>query len=166
MNKFTIAKTLNEEKLKDETKPVLYKIHIGNKYYLHKGKVLRDSVEQFFDNVFRGMRGKSCNEAYSKVVEYCKKYPAIYSYTVDIVFNGDPDKLLKLEEKMYKSMAKDEDCINRLDIPPYKPEWMIKATYQARCTECVTHILYGAKGEKSKKMIFKFCPNCGRLNKK
>lgn len=164
MNKFTIAKVLNAETI-DTTKPVLYKIHMGTKYYLHKGKDLHDSAIQFLDNVFRGMRGKTSLPAYANVVAYCKQFPAIYSVVLEVVANKDPDKILALEDKMYKSMAKDSLTLNDLSIPPYKPEWMLKSTYQARCTECITHILYGAKGEKMKKMVFKFCPNCGRLNK-
>lgn len=47
------------------------------------------------------------------------------------------------------------------DIPIYKPEWMLKATYQQRCDSCITTGIVSKK-----KVIFKFCPNCGRLNKK
>lgn len=165
MNKFIIAEMPNENEL-DLLQPVLYKIHIGTRYYLHKGKTLKESVDKLLDDVFRGMRGKKYPEQYSKLIEYCNKYPSVHKVVVELVFNGVPDKLLKMETKLYKEMANDDISLNRLDIEPYKPEWMIKETLQKRCTECLTHILYGEKGKPSKKLVFKFCPNCGRLNKK
>lgn len=157
MNKFLITEIPVVE---DETKPVLYKIWIGKRYYLHKGKALKDSAERFLDDVFRGMRSKSCPEAYTKVVEYCALHPQIYKASLDVVLNSDPAKVLRKEAIMYKAMKTDEESLNRLDLEPYKPEWMIRQSLQARCEICVkTGIVNG------KTMAFKFCPNCGRLNK-
>lgn len=159
MNKFVIAEILNTEVI-EVSHPVLYKIHIGTRYYLHKGKTLNESVDKLLDDVFRGMRGKKYPEQYKNLVEYCNKYPAIHKVVVELVFNGLPDKLLKMEAKLYKEMANDELTLNRLDIPPYKPEWMIKESMQSRCENCIKIGIAS-----NKKMKFKFCPSCGRLNK-
>jgi hypothetical protein len=141
---------------------VLYKVTFGNsgKYYLHKGKKLDESVDRFLDDVYRGMRGKGCPDTYSKVVDFCKKYPAIHKVGIEIVSNAPPDTILKKEAALYKSMKKDEDSLNRLDIAPYKPEWMIREALQKRCENCLKSGVIGKK-----KTAFKFCPNCGRLNK-
>jgi len=144
----------------DETKPVLYKIELGNRYYLHKGKTLRESAERFLEDIFRGMRGKSCPEAYSKVVEYCKLYPQVYRSNIEVVLNDDADKILKKEASLYKSMKNNFESLNRTDLEPYKPEWMIKQSLQKRCENPITEGIVNGK-----KIKFKFCPNCGRLNK-
>lgn len=159
MNKFTIAEITGKE-IKDDTKPVLYKINIGTKYYLHKGKKIHDSLNRFLDDVFRGLRGKQCPAEYSNIVDYCKRYPSLHKVMPEVVSNDVPAKILALEDKMYKQMANDESCLNRLDIAPYKPEWMLKDAMQKRCEDCIKE---GSVNDK--KLKFKFCPNCGRLNK-
>jgi hypothetical protein len=145
----------------DPENPVLYKVQFGNMYYLHKGKLLFDSIEKFLDDVFRGMRGKKCSESYSKVVEHCRKYPALHKVSIEIVLNGEPEKILKKEAQLYKTMAKDKLSLNRTDIEPYKPEWMIKSSLQKRCGDCIQSGIID-----DKKMLFKFCPVCGRLIRK
>lgn len=157
MNKFTIVEI---PEVRDETKPVLYKIHLGNRYYLHKGKTLVESAEKLLDDVFRGMRGKKCPEAYSKVVEYCKLHPQVYKAVLEVVFNGEPGTILKKETAFYNQKKPDELSLNRYDVEPYKPEWMIKQTLQKRCENPITGGVVNGK-----KIKFKFCPNCGRLNK-
>lgn len=157
MNKFLITST---PEVKDETKPVLYKVIIGKNYYIHKGKILKDSANRFLDDVYRGIRDKGCPENYSKVVEYCKLHPQVYKVSIELISNSQPDILLKKETLLYKSMKNDEYSLNRLDLEPYKPEWMLKQALQKRCDN---PILSGTIEGKVKQ--FKFCPNCGRLNK-
>lgn len=156
MNKFIVT----EYPETDESKPVLFRVFFAGKYFLHKGKKLQESVDRFLDDIYRGMRGKSCPESYSEVVKYCNKYPNIYKVTVDIVLNAEPDKIIKKEGTLYKSIGKDPDSLNRADIEPYKPEWMLRDAYQKRCENCIKSGLI--EGKKTK---FKFCPNCGRVNK-
>jgi hypothetical protein len=156
MNKFSIAEIPEY----DGSKPVLYKIFLGNKYYLHKGKTLQESAERFLDDVFRGIRNKSCPEAYSKVVDYCIKHPQVYKAMLEVILNSDPDKILRKEVLMYKAMKNDEESLNRTDLEPYKPEWMIKVGLQKRCDNPITEGIVNGK-----RLKFKFCPNCGRLNK-
>lgn len=156
MHKFTIG-NLPET---DETQPVLYKLFFGKMYYLHKGKTLNESADKLLDDVFRGIRKKKCPEAYSKIVDYCLQYPATTVVKLEVIFNGDPAKLLKKEESLYKSMKNDDFSLNRLDIAPYKPEWMLKAAFQERCQDCLKSGIVNGK-----KTSFKFCPHCGRLNK-
>lgn len=146
----------------DTTKPVLYKVGFSDKYYLHKSKTLKEGVERFLDDVFRGMRGKSCPESYSEVVKYCLKYPAIHKVSIEVILNSEPDKILRKEAALYKSMRLDQKSLNRLDLEPYKPEWMIKQALGKRCDNgaCMKSGIIGTK-----KQLFKFCPNCGRLNK-
>jgi hypothetical protein len=159
MNKFIIAEMPKEDEI-NQNNPVLYRIHIGTRYYLHKGKILKDSVNKLLDDIFRGIRGKIYDERYSLLVEYCAKYPAIHKVVVELISNDVPAKILKLESSMYKTMKTDELALNRLDIAPYKPEWMIKQSLQARCNECIGKGIINGKSAK-----FKFCPNCGRINK-
>lgn len=158
MNKFIITSIPDI----DNEKPVLYKVFIGTKgaYYLHKGKKLKESVDRFLDDVYRGMRSKGCPEFYSKVVEYCNKFPAIHQVSVEVIYSGEPSAVLKKEAALYKTMKKDSLSLNRLDIEPYKPEWMLRDTFQKRCENCIKSGIVNAK-----KITFKFCPNCGRLNK-
>lgn len=158
MNKFTITE-LPETK---EDKPVLYRVYLSDKYYLHKSKTLKEGVDRFLDDVFRGIRGKSCPESYSEVVKYCLKYPAMHKVTVEVVLNAEPDKVLRKETVLYRTMRTDPRTLNRLDLEPYKPEWMIKQSLGKRCDKdaCIK-----AGDVNKKKLSFKFCPNCGRLNK-
>ena len=159
MNKFSIS----ELPKTDAEKPVLYKVYFSDRYYLHKGKVLSDSLNRFLDDVFRGARGKKYPDAYSEVVKHCIKYPSMYKVSVELVLNSEPDKLLKKETVLYKAMKNDDLSLNRLDIAPYKPEWMLKQSLGKRCdTEaCITSGIITGK----KKTSFQFCPRCGRLNK-
>lgn len=156
MNKFVITDTPET----DESNPVLYKIVLGNRYYVHKGKTLRESADRLLDDVFRGMRGKKCPEAYSKLVEFCQQHPSTYKIKLEVILNAESAKLLKREDTLYKAMKKDDLSLNRVDLLPYKPEWMLKQAFQERCENCLkTGIVAG------KKTTFKFCPNCGRINK-
>ncbi len=75
MNKFSV---IEYPEVKNDSNPVLYKVNFANRYYIHKGKKLRDSVDRFLDDVDRGMRGKSCPPDFAHVVEYCKKHPQVY----------------------------------------------------------------------------------------
>jgi len=157
MNKFIITSI---QEVKDEENPVLYKVIVGKNYYVHKGKKLADSVNRFLDDVYRGMRGKKCPDNYSKVVEYCNLHPQIYKVSVEVISNGSPDTILKKEKSMYKSMKNDEYSLNRLDLEPYLPEWMLTQSLQKRCENPIYEGIVNGK-----KIKFKFCPNCGRLNK-
>ena len=158
MNKFSVS----ELPVTDTQKPVLYKIFFSDRYYLHKGKTLKESIDRFLDDIFRGMRGKSCPKSYSEVVSYCLKYPAMHKVSVEIVLNAEPDKILRKEATLYKSMKADPQSLNNTDEEPYKPEWMIKQSLGKRCDKdaCIK-----AGVVNNKKQLFKFCPNCGRLNK-
>jgi len=162
MNKFTIAESSKDqiEGLNNEL-PVLYKILIGNRYFLHKGKTLNESLKRFLDDVFRGIRGlKSCPKEYANVVAYCKKYPAINKVSVSVVLNDNPENVLKMEEAMYKVIADDPESLNDPEIKPYKPEWMLRDVVNERCENCLTVGI--VDGKKTK---FNFCPICGRVNK-
>lgn len=144
----------------NEEQPVLYDVLFAGRHYLHKGKKLKESADRFLEDVFRGMRGKSCPEQYQKVVEFCKKYPAIYQVQVSLILNDSAPKILKKEKAVLKERLKDVNSLNRADIEPYTPEWMLKQTLQERCENPITEGVVGGK-----KLKFKFCPNCGRLNK-
>jgi ribosomal protein L33 len=89
--------------------------------------------------------------------------------SVDIVLNDEASKVMLREDQLWKELGGKgyEDCLNRLDIPPYKPEWMLKDKFQSRCEECVTSGILERKNNKkdATKVKFRFCPNCGRLNK-
>jgi hypothetical protein len=166
MNKFTIT----EVPKTDETKPVLYKVLIGNMYYLHKGKKLEDSANKFLDDVYRGMRGLKFPPAYQRVVDYCNKYPAIHKVGLDVVLNAEPGKVLRREDAMYKVIGSDPESLNDPAIEPYKPEWMLKEVFQGKCDKCITSgFIHPDPQSKNpcyaKKQAFKFCPNCGRLNR-
>ena len=158
MNKFSIGE-LPET---DKDKPVLYKVFFSDKYYLHKGKLLAESLTRFLDDVFRGTRGKGCLESYSEVVKHCQKYPSMYKVTVELVLNAEPDKVLKKETALYKAMKNDDSSLNRLDLEPYKPEWMLKQSLGKKCDNkaCIKSGIIAGKTKS-----FRFCPNCGRLNK-
>lgn len=161
MNKFTIAEMPKEEKEAINIDlPVLYRVHIGSMYYLHKGKSLEESLSKLLDDVFRGVRDLKCSEAYSKFVQYCKRYPALHRVQVEVVLNAEAAKVLAAEDKQYKLMKNDEASLNRLDIAPYKPEWMLKEKFQARCEECIKNGIVNGK-----KIKFRFCPNCGKVIK-
>ena len=165
MHKFKVIKN-DPPKGYDPEKPVLYKLYFGDKYFLHKGKKLDDSIERLLDDIFRGMRsGKGdkvfkVNEAYSEVVAHCNRNPSLYKVVCEVVLNADPDKILRKEDSLYRQMKSDPQAFNITSIPPYKPEWMVKQSLQKRCENCITTGFIN-----DKKAKFKFCPNCGRLNK-
>lgn len=169
MSKFQISeiKTYNKEGdviPVNEELPVLYKVFVGSngKYYLHKGKVVRDSAKRLMDDVDRGMRGLKYPEQYAELVAYCKKFPAIYKVTAEVVLNAEADKILKKEKALFKVIKKDENNLNNHNpkFPPYTPEWMTKHSLQKRCENPITEGVVNGK-----KLKFRFCPNCGRLNK-
>lgn len=161
MNKFTVAAMPIQE---DKDNPVLFKVELGSRYYIHKGKALAESVNRLLDDVFRGVRDKKCPDHYSLFVEYCKRYPAINKVTVSILLNDTPAKVLAAEGREYKKMKKDSNTLNRLDLEPYKPEWMLRAKFQEKCNECVIYYWTGISMS-AKQVKAKFCPNCGRANK-
>ncbi len=159
MTKFIIAKLPDDI---DPSQYVLFKVFFGaqGRYYLHKGKELSVSLNKLLEEVFRGMRGKSCRDDYSKIVKYCTDNPSVNKVSVEVILNSDGEKILKREDKEYKAMAKDDLSLNRLDIKPYKPETWLRDILQDRCEKCIsTGTLAG------KKTKFKFCPNCGRVIK-
>lgn len=153
---------LSPDKKISEDVPVLYRLYFGHQghYLLWKGKKLNDSVESTLSDIFRGFRDKSHLPGVKKVVEFLKIHATIRRVAVEVVYNGKPELLLKKEEAVYKQMRKDKLSLNNFDIEIYKPEWMLKASAQQRCKTCV---LSGVINKKTTK--FKFCPNCGRLNK-
>lgn len=155
MNKFSII----EYPKTDDTKPVLYKVFFANRYFVHKGKKLRESVDRFLDDVDRGMRGKVCPPDYANVVDYCKKHPQVYKVTIEVLLNDVPAKLLKMEDRLFKGFKNDPEALNDPQKPAYRPEWMLKDIYQQRCDPCITNGTI--EGKKTK---FRFCPNCGHLN--
>jgi hypothetical protein len=134
-------------------------VTFGNfKYYIHKSKNLKEGVNKFLDDVFRGMRGLSCSEYYKEAVDYCKRYPAVYEVKIDLILNSDPQSVLLREAKELRKYKNNTDCMNYL--PQFKPEWMLKEVYHQRCEKCIS---YGVVGKI--KTQFRFCPNCGHLNK-
>lgn len=140
--------------------PVLYKVHFANRYFIHKGKKLRDSVDRFLDDVDRGIREKKYPEDYANVVKYCNTHPQVYKVTIEVLLNDTPAKLLKMEDKLFKGFKNDPETLNDEKKPSYRPEWMLKEMFQKRCDPCVTSGILGGKKAK-----FRFCPNCGHLNK-
>lgn len=158
MNKFSIIEIPET----DDTKPVLFKVWFANRYYIHKGKKLRESMDRFLDDVDRGIRGKVFPPDYSYVVDYCKKHPQVYKVTIEVLLNDLPAKLLKLEDKLFKGFKNDPETLNDKQTPAYRPEWMLREIFHKRCVEngCIKNGVVSGK-----KIVFKFCPNCGHLNK-
>lgn len=157
MNKFSV---IEYPEVKNDANPVLYKVNFANRYYIHKGKKLRDSVDRFLDDVDRGMRGKSCPSDYVHVVEYCKKHPQVYKVSIEVILNDVPAKLLRAEDRLFKGFKSDQETLNDKEAKSYRPEWMLKEIYQERCDPCISSGVVGGK-----KMKFRFCPNCGHVIK-
>lgn len=158
MNKFTISNLPDT----NEEKPVLYRVYFSNMYYLHKSKTLKEGLDRFLDDIFRGIRGMKYPEAYLNVVAHCLKYPAMHKVVVEVVLNADPDKILRKEASLYQAMKSDKLSLNNLKIEPYVPEWMIKQSLGKRCDKnaCIK-----SGSINNRKQSFRFCPLCGRLNK-
>jgi hypothetical protein len=158
MNKFSVE----EYPETDEINPVIYKVHFANRYYVHKGKKLRESVDRFLDDIDRGTRDKQYPEDYAEVVKYCRTHPQVHKVAIEVLLNDVPAKLLKLENKLFKGFKDDPDTLNNPDKLAYRPEWMLKEVFRERCEDngCIK-----AGVLNKKKVKFKFCPNCGRLNK-
>lgn len=158
MHKFIVSEY---PAVKKPDQPVLYKVWFGNKFYVHKGKVLKDSVEKLLDDVFRGIRGLNCSDLYSNIVAHCKKYPAITRLTVELIANDIPQKIINKEASFYKDKNNPNSLIDT-NKTPYIPEWMLKEKFKKRCEEsgCITS---GTVNKKT--MKFEFCPNCGHKNR-
>ena len=154
MNKFLITST---PEVPDKESPVLFKILIGNKHYIHKGKEIKQSVDKFLDDVFRGLRDKVFPDAYIEFVKYCKAYPQMYQVAIQLILNDTPDKILKKEAQLLKEAKKDSNSLNNHDVAQLKPEWMLRHVFQEKCTLCHKNGIID-----NKKVKFKFCPNCGR----
>lgn len=164
MHKFLMPEYSKEELDKfNQQKPFLYKVYFGKNYILHKSKNYPDGLNRLLDDVYRGMRGKSHLEHNTNVIAHCNRYPGINKVAVEMILNDDPDKILKEEKRYYREMKLDPLSLNRFDIPPYQPEWMLKQISQERCGDGEKCITSGMVDRKKTK--FKFCPKCGRLNK-
>ena len=161
-HKFIIAEPIPET---NESLPVLYKLHIGNKYYIHKGRKLKESANRLLYDVFRATKNAAkvdskplvISEYYSNLVDYCVKFPQVHKVMIELVLNDTPEKVLAMEAKLLKKASKDIECINRTDLAQYKPEWMLRDKYQKRCESCIESGVIGGKD-----MKFMFCPQCGK----
>lgn len=158
-HKFKLSDEL--EAVKNTEMPVLMRINIGTMFYITKGKRFKETVDFFLSDVDRGLRGLKNTPAVEKVVAYCKKFPQINKVSVDLLYNGQPQAVLTKEAALLKKNKSNPECLNDPNIPQYKPEWMQKDIFHKRCVEC-NHggVLDG------KKTVFRFCPNCGHINKK
>ena len=113
------------------------------------------------DDVFRGIRDKNYPELYKEVVAFCKKYPSLHKVTVQLAMNDEPKEVLKYEAALFKEMASDKFSLNNLVLGQFKPDWMLREALSDKCSACIkTGVVSG------KKMMFKFCPSCGRAIKK
>jgi len=159
MNKFIVSEY---PEVKNPELPVLFKIYIGlkGKYFIHKGKKLKESVDSFLDNIDRFTRDKSCSEYFQKAGSYCKLNPGVNKASIEIVFNGVATSILSREKAMLDKTKKDPDCLNNHELPQLKPEWMLKEAFIKRCDPCITDGTINGKKAK-----FRFCPNCGHMNK-
>lgn len=158
-HKFTIQGGIPEVKNPDQ--PVLFYVHIASMYFLHKGKKLDDSVNNFLASIDRALRGLKYDDPIKDAVAYCKKHPGINKVSVELVMNAAPGTILAKEAAMLKQLKKDPSSLNNPDVDQYKPEWMLKEVYHKRCEgDCV-----GSGIVDGKKMKFRFCPNCGHIPK-
>ncbi len=158
------ATTHIEGQQKDKSLPILFKVIFkSGYYYLHKGKDLNESSERLLYDIFRGIvayqNGKQLklSEDILRVVDYCIRYPQINSVRLEVVFNGEPEKLLSIEKKEYNKGKKDPLCLNNFEVYPYTPEWMLRHKYAKRCEKCIKSGVVD-----DVKMKFIFCPKCGK----
>lgn len=160
MNKFIVTDTNLCENFNKDL-PSIYKVYFGEsgKYYIHKGKELESSQKNLLYAIDRGIRGGKCNDEFTPVVKYLKLYPAIHKVKIEVIYNGEPEKILSKEKQILKQSYKDPNCFNDPKKPPYVPQWLEKITYKCEEGECIDT---GIVGEIKQK--FKFCPNCGNRN--
>lgn len=160
MNKFTVSNIITPEGFNNDL-PVIYKVFFGDndRYYIHKGKRLDESLKNFLYAIDRGIRGGKVLDEFNLAVKYLKAYPAIHKVKVEVVFNGEPEKVLSKEKALLKVAYKDINSFNDQQFKPYTPQWLEKITYKCDEGECLQA---GTVGNKKQK--FKFCPNCGNRN--
>lgn len=156
MNKFSITEDL-AGKIIDENLPVLYNVYFGDKghYYLHKSKEFKKGYTKFLDDIFRGIRHFKYPEMYAEVVEFCHKYPSLYKVRIELLCNDDPKKIIKTEAGLFRKMKTDDLSLNA--AKQFKPEWMLRHTFKDKCESCIKNSVINKE-----KVLFNFCPICGR----
>lgn len=159
MNKYVIGNVEGEDIVTSDN-PTLYIVKFGRYNFIHKSKDFRKGLKSLLDDVFRGIRGKSSSEYNKNLIAYLLRYPAIYNANVDVVACGTPSAILKKEAQLLKVAKDDPMNLNNHDLPQFKPEWMLKEVYHKRCDKCVRNGIIDGKKE-----TFRFCPNCGHVNK-
>jgi hypothetical protein len=160
MNKFKITEWKNYEvKTFDTKQPALFKVYFGGKmYFLHKGKDFKVSVNRLLDDISRGILGGKFLPIHKEAVAFCKRNTGLYKVSVELLLNDTPDKVLQMEEELYKEMADDPLTLNNLAEPIYKPNWMLREVFKEKCSSCMTSVTTIDK----EYIEFNFCPICGR----
>lgn len=109
----------------------VYKMYFGKKYFIWKGKALKQSVDNCAKEIDRSLRlGCKDNDIFEWVVEWIKK-ARVQMMEVEVVLaDNNPLELLKTEYTLLQAGEGDLLCLN-LSFEPYLPSWISQADQAA-----------------------------------
>lgn len=112
----------------DETRiftdePAVYKFYFGKKYFIWKGKSLKNSVEQNLADVYKLMWSPKIGHAFMPMVEYIRKYRVASCKVEVLVQTSDPRVFLKSEQDILKDGQIDPACLNQV-FESQIPKWL------------------------------------------
>lgn len=108
----------------DTSMPALYKIHLGSKYFIWKGKSLKKSVEQNMFDIEKLLRRSEqpSHLFYPAIIHIRRGRPARAEIEI-VLLTEDPELLIAAERDTLADAREDKNCLNTI-YEPHRPKWM------------------------------------------
>jgi transcriptional regulator of met regulon len=109
--------------------PTIYRINLGSKFYIWKGKSLRQSMETLSEDIDRLVRnGVAADHLLANVVLHVKRTRP--SCTIEVLLQTDNlAELIEFERTTLINCKENKDFLNK-NSEPYMPKWILEATGQ------------------------------------
>lgn len=104
-------------------KLAVYKIHLGSKYFIWKGKSLKGSIEQNFSDIQKLIWSPKPDHIFMPMIKQIKAGRVLSAKVEVMITTDDPKVFLETERKLLAEGKADVACIN-LIFEPYIPKWL------------------------------------------
>lgn len=104
--------------------PVVYRIDVGKRYFIWKGKNLDQSLTWLPDDLSNKiLNGAKQNDLLYELVNYMRRFRA-HELTVSVLLQtSDPNELIEFERLQLEQAEKDPNCLNTVFVP-HVPKWL------------------------------------------